>query len=166
MIFCEQNRRGPMAIQRKAIQRKESDWLLLVTVYVAEMVPTNQKTKDGSCMEVKKPSFLSSTMFRSSSFLLISNWTTIFDWIDYDDAIIDQSNAYGKILSFDFRLNIHFSNLYNIRTKHKFYKSTQLIVVKEHQLQDCGFEPTTLQLFSFKEWTPTRLDWLKKKLYR
>lgn len=105
-LFCKQNRWGPMAIQRKAIQRKEIDWLLLVTVYVVEMVPTNQKTKDGSCMEVKKNPSLSSTMFSSSSFLLISNWTTIFDWIDYDNAIIDQSNAYGKISNLQYNMII------------------------------------------------------------
>jgi len=45
-----------MPPERKARWRKEIDWLLSVTDYVVEMVPTQQKSKDGSSMEVKKTS--------------------------------------------------------------------------------------------------------------
>jgi hypothetical protein len=43
-----------MPAERKARWRKEIDWLLSVTDYVVEMVPTQQKGKDGSSMEVNK----------------------------------------------------------------------------------------------------------------
>ncbi|KEH28792.1 RHO guanyl-nucleotide exchange factor [Medicago truncatula] len=41
-----------MPPERKARWRKEIDWLLSVTDYVVEMVPTQQKSKDGSIMEI------------------------------------------------------------------------------------------------------------------
>ncbi|XP_004506840.1 rop guanine nucleotide exchange factor 12-like isoform X1 [Cicer arietinum] len=51
-VFGEQKRLEPMAPERKARWRKEIDWLLSVTEYVVEMVPTQQKSKDGSIMEI------------------------------------------------------------------------------------------------------------------
>ncbi|XP_057435926.1 rop guanine nucleotide exchange factor 12-like isoform X3 [Lotus japonicus] len=42
-----------MLPERKARWRKEIDWLLSVTDYVVEMVHTQQKSKDGSSMEIK-----------------------------------------------------------------------------------------------------------------
>lgn len=51
-IFGEQKRLEPMPAERKAKWRKEIDWLLSVTDYVVEMVPSQQKSKDGSNMEV------------------------------------------------------------------------------------------------------------------
>ncbi|KAI9109549.1 hypothetical protein K1719_019603 [Acacia pycnantha] len=51
-IFGEQRRLEPMPAERKARWRKEIDWLLSVTDYVVEMVPSQQKSKDGSSMEV------------------------------------------------------------------------------------------------------------------
>ncbi|KAL5072684.1 hypothetical protein RYX36_011668 [Vicia faba] len=51
-VFGEQKRLEPMATERKARWRKEIDWLLSVTDYVVEMVPTQQKGKDGSSMEI------------------------------------------------------------------------------------------------------------------
>jgi len=41
-----------MPPERKARWRKEIDWLLSVTDYIVEMVPVQQKNKDGSMMEV------------------------------------------------------------------------------------------------------------------
>jgi len=41
-----------MPAERKAKWRKEIDWLLSVTDYIVEMVPSQQKSKDGSNMEV------------------------------------------------------------------------------------------------------------------
>jgi len=55
-----------MPPERKARWRKEIDWLLSVTDYVVEMVPTQQKAKDGSSMEVKKPTLCSPHMSSSS----------------------------------------------------------------------------------------------------
>ncbi|XP_057443254.1 rop guanine nucleotide exchange factor 12-like [Lotus japonicus] len=51
--FCEQKCLEPMLPERKARWRKEIDWLLSVTDYVVEMVHTQQKSKDGSNMEIK-----------------------------------------------------------------------------------------------------------------
>jgi len=41
-----------MPPERKARWRKEIDWLLSVTDYIVEMVPVQQKNKDGTIMEV------------------------------------------------------------------------------------------------------------------
>lgn len=41
-----------MPPERKARWRKEIDWLLSVTDYIVELVPSKQKGKDGSTMEV------------------------------------------------------------------------------------------------------------------
>ncbi|XP_057425356.1 rop guanine nucleotide exchange factor 12-like isoform X1 [Lotus japonicus] len=51
-VFGEQKRLEPMLPKRKARWRKEIDWLLSVTDYVVVMVPTQQKSKDGSSMEI------------------------------------------------------------------------------------------------------------------
>ncbi|ESW07669.1 hypothetical protein PHAVU_010G148900 [Phaseolus vulgaris] len=51
-VFGEQKRLEPMPPERKARWRKEIDWLLSVTDYIVEMVPVQQKNKDGSMMEV------------------------------------------------------------------------------------------------------------------
>jgi len=53
-----------MPPERKARWRKEIDWLLSVTDYIVEMVPVQQKNKDGSTMEVSNPfSFLMFLIF-------------------------------------------------------------------------------------------------------
>ncbi|XP_061359326.1 rop guanine nucleotide exchange factor 12-like [Gastrolobium bilobum] len=51
-IFGEQKRLEPMPAERKARWRKEIDWLLSVTDNIVEMVPSQQKSKDGSNMEI------------------------------------------------------------------------------------------------------------------
>ncbi|KAF7814257.1 rop guanine nucleotide exchange factor 12-like isoform X1 [Senna tora] len=51
-IFGEQRRLEPMPAERKAKWRKEIDWLLSVTDYIVEMVPSQQKNKDGTNMEI------------------------------------------------------------------------------------------------------------------
>lgn len=50
--FAEQKRLEPMAPEMKARWRKEVDWLLSVTDHIVEFVASNQKSKDGSSMEV------------------------------------------------------------------------------------------------------------------
>jgi len=58
-VFGEQKRLEPMPPERKARWRKEIDWLLSVTDYIVEMVPVQQKNKDGTVMEVtNQPSLL------------------------------------------------------------------------------------------------------------
>lgn len=52
-VFGEQWRLEPMSAERKARWRKEIDWLLCVTDYVVEFVPSQQKSKDGGNMEVR-----------------------------------------------------------------------------------------------------------------
>ena len=42
-----------MTADRKARWRKEIDWLLSVTDHIVEFVPSQQKSKDGTNMEVK-----------------------------------------------------------------------------------------------------------------
>ncbi|XP_012073374.3 rop guanine nucleotide exchange factor 12 [Jatropha curcas] len=51
-VFGEQWRLEPMSEKRKARWRKEIDWLLCVTDYIVEFVASQQKNKDGSCMEI------------------------------------------------------------------------------------------------------------------
>ncbi|KAJ4957748.1 hypothetical protein NE237_024859 [Protea cynaroides] len=42
----------PMSVERKTRWRKEIDWLLSVTDHIVEFVPSQQKTKDGTTMEI------------------------------------------------------------------------------------------------------------------
>ncbi|CAN6456491.1 unnamed protein product [Victoria cruziana] len=51
-VFGEQYRLEPMSAERKARWKKEVDWLLSVTDYVVEFVPSQQTAKDGTSMEV------------------------------------------------------------------------------------------------------------------
>ncbi|XP_019196969.1 PREDICTED: rop guanine nucleotide exchange factor 12-like [Ipomoea nil] len=51
-VFGEIKRLEPMPPERKARWRKEIDWLLSVTDYIVELVPSKQKGKDGSTMEI------------------------------------------------------------------------------------------------------------------
>ncbi|XAR67008.1 hypothetical protein NMG60_11013416 [Bertholletia excelsa] len=51
-VFGEQRRLEPMDADRKARWRKEMDWLLSVTNYIVELVPSQQKNKDGSSTEI------------------------------------------------------------------------------------------------------------------
>ncbi|KAL6497027.1 Rho guanine nucleotide exchange factor 8 [Orobanche gracilis] len=50
--FGEQKRLEPMAAETKARWRKEIDWLLSVTDYIVEFVPSKQTSKDGVSMEI------------------------------------------------------------------------------------------------------------------
>ncbi|PIA42675.1 hypothetical protein AQUCO_02000253v1 [Aquilegia coerulea] len=51
-VFGEQRRLEPMSPDRKVRWRKEIDWLLSVTDHIVEMVPSQQKNKDGMTMEI------------------------------------------------------------------------------------------------------------------
>ncbi|XP_051148917.1 rho guanine nucleotide exchange factor 8-like [Andrographis paniculata] len=51
-VFGEQSKLEPMSEDRKARWKKEIDWLLSVTDFMVELVPVQQKTKDGSEIEV------------------------------------------------------------------------------------------------------------------
>ncbi|KAJ8568879.1 hypothetical protein K7X08_032576 [Anisodus acutangulus] len=51
-IFGEQSKLEPMSEKRKERWRKEIDWLLSVTGYIVEFVPAQQKSKDGTNMEI------------------------------------------------------------------------------------------------------------------
>lgn len=51
-VFGEQWKLEPMSAERKKRWRKEVDWLLSVTDYIVEFVPSQQKSKDGTNMEV------------------------------------------------------------------------------------------------------------------
>lgn len=51
-VFGEQSKLQPMAPDRKARWKKEVDWLLSVTDYIVELVPSEQMSKDGKSMEV------------------------------------------------------------------------------------------------------------------
>lgn len=51
--FEEQRKLEPMPADRKLRWRKEVDWLLSVTDYIVEFVPSQQKSKDGTNMGVK-----------------------------------------------------------------------------------------------------------------
>ncbi|OVA20336.1 PRONE domain [Macleaya cordata] len=51
-VFGEQWRLEPMSAERKARWRKEVDWLLSVTDHIVEFIPSQQKSKDGTNMEI------------------------------------------------------------------------------------------------------------------
>ncbi|MBA0569925.1 hypothetical protein Golob_003624 [Gossypium lobatum] len=51
-VFGEQSRLEPMTAERKSRWRKEIDWLLSVSDCIVEFVPSQQKAKDGSNMEI------------------------------------------------------------------------------------------------------------------
>ncbi|KAE8699474.1 Rho guanine nucleotide exchange factor 8 [Hibiscus syriacus] len=51
-VFGEQSRLEPMTPDRKARWKKEIDWLLSVADHVVELVPSQQKSKDGANMEI------------------------------------------------------------------------------------------------------------------
>ncbi|XP_047337634.1 rho guanine nucleotide exchange factor 8-like [Impatiens glandulifera] len=51
-VFGEQRKLEPMPADRKARWKKEVDWLLSVTDYIVELVPSQQTNKDGSIMEI------------------------------------------------------------------------------------------------------------------
>ncbi|XP_043811641.1 rop guanine nucleotide exchange factor 12 isoform X2 [Manihot esculenta] len=51
-VFGEQWRLEPMSVERKTRWRREIDWLLCVTDYIVEFVASQQKSKDGSNMEI------------------------------------------------------------------------------------------------------------------
>ncbi|KAJ0815853.1 putative PRONE domain, Rop guanine nucleotide exchange factor [Helianthus annuus] len=50
--FGEQHKLAPMPEDRKRRWRREVGWLLSVTNYIVEFVPSQQTSKDGSNMEV------------------------------------------------------------------------------------------------------------------
>lgn len=51
-VFGEQRKLEPMAPDRKTRWKKEVDWLLAVTDYIVEFVPSQQVSKDGKNMEI------------------------------------------------------------------------------------------------------------------
>lgn len=51
-IFGELWRLEPLASERKTMWRKETDWLLSVTDYIVELVPSRQSSTDGTQMEI------------------------------------------------------------------------------------------------------------------
>ncbi|XP_073052999.1 rop guanine nucleotide exchange factor 12-like [Primulina eburnea] len=51
-VFGEQKRLEPMLPDTKARWRKEIDWLLSVTDHIVELVPSKQRSKDGTSMEI------------------------------------------------------------------------------------------------------------------
>ena len=51
-VFGEQSKLEPMSTERKTRWRKEIEWLLSVTDHIVEFVPSQQKSKDGTNMEV------------------------------------------------------------------------------------------------------------------
>ena len=73
-----------MAADRKARWKKEIDWLLSVTDYIVELVPSQQKSKDGTNMEVislsLSLSILSNIIAVSYSLILVPDST------DYDNT--------------------------------------------------------------------------------
>ncbi|CAI9753801.1 unnamed protein product [Fraxinus pennsylvanica] len=50
--FGEQKRLEPMAPETKARWKKEIDWLLSVTDHIVEFMPSKQRSKDGTQMEI------------------------------------------------------------------------------------------------------------------
>lgn len=55
-MFGELKRLEPMPTERKAMWKREVDWLLSVTDHIVEMVP-EQRSIDGNSMEVRQHLF-------------------------------------------------------------------------------------------------------------
>lgn len=87
-VFGEQSRLEPMSADRKARWRKEIDWLLCVTDYIVEFVPSQQKSKDGTQMEVKNGNFL----FISLSLIRFNEFMMCYDSKDYGDKATNGSS--------------------------------------------------------------------------
>ncbi|XP_015059442.1 rop guanine nucleotide exchange factor 9-like [Solanum pennellii] len=51
-VFGEQRKLEPMSEERKSRWKKEINWLLSVSDYIVEFVPSQQKSKDGTNIEV------------------------------------------------------------------------------------------------------------------
>ncbi|XP_074285324.1 rop guanine nucleotide exchange factor 12-like [Silene latifolia] len=51
-VFGEQRKLEPMAPENRARWKKEIDWLLSVTDHIVEFVPSQQKSANGTCMEI------------------------------------------------------------------------------------------------------------------
>ncbi|KAH6755121.1 RHO guanyl-nucleotide exchange factor 8 [Perilla frutescens var. hirtella] len=51
-VYGEQSKLEPMPAKMKERWKKEIDWFLSVTDYIVEFVPSQQKTKEGSNMEI------------------------------------------------------------------------------------------------------------------
>lgn len=51
-VFGEQGKLEPMSPERKSRWRKEIDWLLSVTDHIVQFVPSQQKSADGTSMEI------------------------------------------------------------------------------------------------------------------
>ncbi|KAK9677103.1 hypothetical protein RND81_11G121400 [Saponaria officinalis] len=51
-VFGEQRKLEPMAAETRARWRKEIDWLTSVTDHIVEFVPSQQKSANGTCMEI------------------------------------------------------------------------------------------------------------------
>lgn len=51
-VFGEESKLEPMSPERKSRWRKEIEWLLSVTDHIVEFVPSQQKSMDGTNMEV------------------------------------------------------------------------------------------------------------------
>ncbi|XAR53349.1 hypothetical protein NMG60_11021881 [Bertholletia excelsa] len=51
-VFGEQRKLEPMSEENRSRWKKEMDWLLSVSDYIVEFVPSQQKSKDGTNMEV------------------------------------------------------------------------------------------------------------------
>ncbi|KAK1377607.1 Rho guanine nucleotide exchange factor 8 [Heracleum sosnowskyi] len=51
-VFGEQRKLEPMETDRKLRWKKEADWFLSVTDYIVEFVASQQKSKDGTTMEI------------------------------------------------------------------------------------------------------------------
>lgn len=52
-VFSEQRHLEPMPTERKVRWRKEIDWILSVADHIVDFIPSQQKTDDGSNMEVR-----------------------------------------------------------------------------------------------------------------
>lgn len=51
-VFGEQRKLEPMSEERKSRWKKEINWLLSVSDYIVEFVPSQQKSKEGTNIEV------------------------------------------------------------------------------------------------------------------
>ena len=56
-LFGQLWRLEPLAPEKKAMWRREMDWLLCVSDYIVELIPSLQTFPDGSKLEVQSNSF-------------------------------------------------------------------------------------------------------------
>ena len=93
-VFGEQRKLEPMDPDRKVRWKKEVDWLLSVTDYIVEFVPSQQKAKDGTTMEVKSISNTDSLTIGLDNLFVLLDLNARYSVLPDNDYTTEKRFAY------------------------------------------------------------------------